>query len=181
MKLVNLTPHIIVLRVQGNGVNYGEERDIAIPSSGLARVESVDEPALPLALDVPAEWPDGGCFDVTERKFGNITGLPEPQELTLYVVSMPVAQRAAELGRTDVFGPDTGFSAVRENGQIVAVRGLVRYQPSPDQLLGQAVAEVFGMPNTPQWHEAMSWMGDDIATRAIPGQLQDALNKRGLK
>lgn len=127
MKVINLTPHTITLRVQGNGVNHGEERDIAILSTGLARVESRDQVALPLALDEPAEWPDGGMFDVTERKFGNITGLPEPQPLIIYVVSMPVAQRAAELGRRDVFGPDTGATAIRENGQVVAVRGLIRY------------------------------------------------------
>jgi hypothetical protein len=128
MKLVNLTPHTITLRVTGNGVNFGEERDVAIASSGLARLESNDRLESSLALDEPTEWPDGGCFNVAERSFGNIIGLPEPAELTIYVVSMPVAQRAAELGRTDVHAPDTGPSAIRSaNGQIQSVRGLVRF------------------------------------------------------
>ena len=131
MKIVNLTPHQITLVVTGNGVDYGKEQEVFVPSSGLARVQTVDvrDGHGYAAMDEPADWPDGGNFNITERSFGDIIGLPEPEPLTMYVVSMPVAQRAAELGRADVYAPDTGASAIRsENGQIKAVRGLVRYR-----------------------------------------------------
>ncbi len=134
MKLLNFTPDPVTLRVTGNGINYGEGRDITIPSSGLARLETRDRPDGQgyLAADEPAGWPDGGNFNVVERKLGDIVGLPEPAERTIYIVSLPVAQRAADLGRNDVYAPDTISSAIRsENGQIVAVRGLVRFAPSP--------------------------------------------------
>ena len=132
MKIVNLTPHAITIEVSGNGCNYGEKRSIVFASSGVARVNMKDEPASDcfgmLASDEPNEWPDGGCFNVIDRIFTDIVGLPEPADLTLYVVSMPVAQRAAQLGRKDVYAPDTGALAIRDDkGQVVAVRGLVRY------------------------------------------------------
>lgn len=129
MKVVNLTPHTITLLVKGTGINHGQEAEVVIASTGIARVESKDSTLNYMATDEPVQWPDGGLFDVTERTLGDIIGLPEPEESTVCVVSMPVAQRAAELGRQDVFGPDTGTSAVRdEKGLIKAVRGLVRYK-----------------------------------------------------
>jgi hypothetical protein len=127
MRLINLTPHPVTLRIRGAGVNYGEEATVTLPSSGLARLEVKDYPLDPMAIDDPA-WPDGGYINVAERSFGDIVGLPAPAERTIYIVSLPVAQRAAELGRTDVYAPDTGPSALRDaKGNILAVTGLVRF------------------------------------------------------
>ena len=56
--------------------------------------------------------------------YGEVEGLPEPQPGVLYIVSMLVAQRVM---RADVVSPDSGPTAIRENGQIVAVRALNRH------------------------------------------------------
>lgn len=55
--------------------------------------------------------------------WGETHNLPEPQDDTIYVVSLLVAQRNP---RPDVFSPGTGpqDGAIRENGQIVAVTRL---------------------------------------------------------
>lgn len=169
MKLINLTPHEITIRVSGNGVNHGQDLDVTIPSSGVARLEESSEQDLDGAIDVDG-WPDGGLFTVQRREFGDIAvrypnsplpanyAMPDPQEGVLYVVSMPVAQRAAEMGRTDVYAPDTGSTAVRwtsqdmddafdfapgsvnpdnvKVGRIRAVRGLVRFD-TPHQPKGE--------------------------------------------
>lgn len=55
--------------------------------------------------------------------------MPEAQPDTVYIVSGMVLdalkrQGSARVG-SDVFAPDTGADAIRENGQIVAVKGLV--------------------------------------------------------
>src|ERR1043166_3507466 len=43
-------------------------------------------------------------------------------EGTVYLVSTPAAQKAAQMGRIDVVSPDTGPTAIREAGQVKAVR-----------------------------------------------------------
>jgi hypothetical protein len=66
-----------------------------------------------------------GSFAVTEVTGAEVTGLPAPQEGTFIVVSAMVLSAAA--GRSDLLGPDTGSTAVRnEKGHIVAVKGFVR-------------------------------------------------------
>lgn len=86
---------------------------IAIESSGVARC-SVKNAVVDEVDGVP----------VVSAEYGDVTGLPESQDGVVYVVSMLVAQRA---GRADVLSPDSGPSAIRENGQVVAVRNLVRF------------------------------------------------------
>jgi hypothetical protein len=60
-----------------------------------------------------------GC-PITRTSFGEITGLPETKPGVVYLVSTLVAQAAR---RADVVAPDTGPTAVRKDGQVVAVRG----------------------------------------------------------
>lgn len=99
MNYINLTPHSIRL-------NDGRVFDA---SGNIARVSSVH-----------SDFVNDLC-DVT---FGPITGLPEPQEGILYIVSGVVASAA---GRTDVVAPATGHKdCVRENGQVVSVPGFVK-------------------------------------------------------
>ena len=87
-QIVNLTPHVLVLVVDENeSLEYQ-------PASRPARVSSFEEPV-------------GNLFGVPTLavKFGEITGLPEPQEGTLFVVSAMVATVARATGRTDVASP----------------------------------------------------------------------------
>ena len=102
MRFVNLTPHDIVL-------NDGR----VFPSEGTARVSSTHT-----AFD------ENGICSVS---FGEVEGLPAPEEDTIYIVSAMVAARAAAAGRTDVVSPATGHKeCVREAGQIKSVPGFVR-------------------------------------------------------
>lgn len=116
MNLVNLTPHPVTI-VKRNG-----ER-VTVESSGLARVQSasgayINYPGLEeFTLEAAPVW-------------GNVTGLPEPQVNTVYIVSLLVLEALRRNGeyRPDVFGPGTGPNdgAIRENGQIVAVTKLIQ-------------------------------------------------------
>lgn len=101
MKMVNLTPHDINVVV--------DETTITIPKSGtVARVTSTQ-----------TEVGTINGIPVVKTVFGAVEGLPEPEMDTIYVVSSLVL---AQLERADVVAPDTGPTALRENGQIVAVR-----------------------------------------------------------
>ncbi|MFR0734471.1 MAG: hypothetical protein ACLSHU_10030 [Oscillospiraceae bacterium] len=75
MKIVNLTPHDIVVG------------DVTIPASGtIARCATITEP-----LDVP------GCpVPVVRQYFGAVEGLPAPAPETMYVVSMVCAQAVGD-------------------------------------------------------------------------------------
>jgi hypothetical protein len=53
-----------------------------------------------------------------------VEGLPDPVAGVVYIVSGRVLSELAG-SRPDVVSPDTGPDAIRENGQIKAVRGFV--------------------------------------------------------
>jgi formylglycine-generating enzyme required for sulfatase activity len=111
MKVVNLTPHAIVLRSAS-----GE--DTTIPASGqVARVASTPGAVGPVdGLPVPVARP---------TVYGDVEGLPAPEAGTIYVVSALVLGRT---NRPDVFAPGTGpqDGAVRnEKGHITAVTRLI--------------------------------------------------------
>jgi hypothetical protein len=109
MKIVNLTPHDVIVRNESGEKKY--------PATGqTARVATVNE--------VVGEI--DGC-EVVAQTFGEIEGLPEPQPDTYYIVSMVVRQ-AAEGKRDDLLSPDTSpQGAIRgEDGRIEAVRRFVR-------------------------------------------------------
>ncbi|WP_314959378.1 hypothetical protein [Prevotella pallens] len=99
----NLTPHPIALN---DGRTFASE--------GLARVSatftSFDE--------------NGVC----SQQFGEVTGLPEPTNGLLYIVSALVLTAAKAQGRTDCVAPATGHpDCVRdEKGFIKSVPGFVR-------------------------------------------------------
>lgn len=103
-RLVNLTPHVINVRVG--------ELTIDLPPSGqVARLEVVREVAPPVLSIIPAQ---------RERR-GGITGLPEPQAGIVYVVSFAVAQAAA---REDIVAP--GPAVRDEQGRVVGCEGFSR-------------------------------------------------------
>jgi hypothetical protein len=104
MKFVNLTPHD--LTVEGMGV---------IPASGSVARVSVN------STDVGSV---GGVRLRAQLK-GQVTGIPAPVDGVVYIVSGMVLDALGGTRRGDVVAPDTGADAIRENGQIVAVRGFV--------------------------------------------------------
>lgn len=65
---------------------------------------------------------NGLSFAIARPSYGEVTGLPAPQEGIMYLVSSIVADALRGSGRTDILVPDSGPDAVRENGVIVAVR-----------------------------------------------------------
>jgi hypothetical protein len=104
MKFVNLTPHDIT--VEGLGT---------IPASGTIARVSVN------STDVGTV---GGVRLRAQLK-GQVTGLPALVDGIIYIVSGMVLDALGGTRRVDVVAPDTGPDAIRENGQIVAVRGFV--------------------------------------------------------
>jgi hypothetical protein len=103
MNFVNCTPH--ALTVEGLGT---------IPVSGV----------VPRCATVRSEAHSVGGVRLVRQTVGQVTGLPESAPDTVYIVSGMVLG-ALNGTRSDVVAPDTGADAVRENGQIVAVRGFV--------------------------------------------------------
>ena len=99
-KFINLTPHTINIT---NGAAYAA-------SGVVARVGSTHTP-----------FDENGVASI---QWGEVTGLPEPQEGVIYIVSALVAQAAK---RSDVVSPASGHpDVVRVNGQIISVPGFVR-------------------------------------------------------
>ena len=102
--MLNLTPHPITVQLpDGSRVTFP-------PSGQLARV-TTDEMVVGEMAGVP----------VISRSFGQVTGLPD--DGTPCIVSALVA--GAVPGRRGVYAPDSGPTAIREGGQVVAVTRLV--------------------------------------------------------
>ncbi len=118
MKLINLTPHAVRIRLQEDATPTALDSDIVIQASGNRAMISQSYHDMPLL---------NGSIPQAETDFGEITDLPEPEDGVIYVVSMPLAQYAAALGRyEDIRFPDTGRSAIRTvEGQPYAVRRLL--------------------------------------------------------
>jgi hypothetical protein len=105
-RLINLTSHMISL---ANAA--GEIIATFLPSGVVARCTASSEVVQVLDLGVP--------FEIRRTTFGAVDGIPPPESWVFYITSTLVAQRA---NRTDVVSPDTGPTAVRRDGQVVAVR-----------------------------------------------------------
>jgi len=110
MRIINLTPHAITVRLE-SGDRVFE------PSGQVARVA---------VTATPVGEVDG--IPVVAQAYGEIEDLPAPEPDTLYLVSAIVLAAAKEAGRRDVIAPDTSpQGAIRdEAGRIVAVRRFVR-------------------------------------------------------
>jgi hypothetical protein len=107
VKVVNLTPHTVRVVV--------EEQEIEFPASGsIARITSES-----------VVIGDVNGIPVTETVWGEVINLPEPQENTIYICSMPVVEQVKSF-RQDVMRPDTGPTCIRKDGQIWAVKGFAR-------------------------------------------------------
>lgn len=112
MNVVNLTPHAI------NILSENGEQIVNYPASGnVARCGNVNT-SLGEMDGVP----------VITQGFGEVSGVPEPVDGTIYLVSMVVGS-ALKGQRDDIYGPATDpANAVRnEKGHIVGVKALVKY------------------------------------------------------
>ena len=105
--MLNLTPHPVVLR-------RADGSEITLPPSGtVARVTT---------HEVVVADHDG--IPVVTRTWGEVTGLPEAGTTPCVVSALVLG---AVPGRSGVYAPDTGPTAVRdEQGRIVAVTRLVQ-------------------------------------------------------
>ena len=103
MKLINLTPHdIVVQKDDGTRVTY--------PASGqVARVE-IEDVIVGNIAGIP----------VHKGKTKEVTGIPNPQDGVMYIVSLFVLQHA---NREDLVSPNTSDAIRDDEGKIVAVRG----------------------------------------------------------
>jgi len=103
--MLNLTPHAITLRTSSGDVTFP-------PSGQVARVSTV---ATDTGLTVAG-------VRVIRNQYGPVTGLPT--DGTPCIVSGMVLA-ALPPGTPNVYAPATGSTAIRENGQVVAVTELV--------------------------------------------------------
>lgn len=129
-KVVNLTPHQINFITSYN-IEIGrdelgapeyvtEERIHTLKPSGTVARCKVDRQEVDsiIAQEVDEEW--DFTLPITKTKFGEVEGLPEPQEGIIYIVSNLVAQAVPD--REDVFFPD---DIVRdEHGNVIGCRAL---------------------------------------------------------
>jgi hypothetical protein len=104
MRIVNLTPHPVIL-CDGFGTVIA-----AFPSYGLAWVEQSDRELFHLEVN-------GQKVPVVHTEYGEITGLPDPEDGTRYIVSALVAQAAR---RTDLLVPS---DLIRDSeGRVIGCR-----------------------------------------------------------
>ena len=120
IKVVNLTPHEINIIIPNAWDMEG------IPNSAMTIDHGTTTVAIPTSGTIArckTERKTIGNIDgisVTSTIFGEVEGLPEPKEGTIYIVSSLVAQACKN--RNDVFIPD---DTVRdEDGKIIGCRSL---------------------------------------------------------
>lgn len=114
MKFVNLTTHLV--RIHKNGQQIFE-----FPPSGV--VARVAQQPSELVNEL------GGVPIGVAGEFGEVEGVPSPQEGVGYIVSGLLGARFEGSGRRDIYVPATGprDGAIRGNdGQITAVAMLIQ-------------------------------------------------------
>jgi hypothetical protein len=115
VNLVNLTPHAVNLLREDGGLI------VSVPPNGqVARVQT-------LATETGSVEINGYSIPIVSTEYGEVENLPEPQEDTIFIVSVLVVS-ALKGQRNDVVAPDTGpESVVRDaQGQIRGVHRLTR-------------------------------------------------------
>lgn len=110
MKIVNLTPHALVF------CSPSGEQNLTIPPSGEI-VRCIEE-----VQPISTVTVDGHDIPVVAKAFGELQGLPDEQEGTVYVVSALAAQAAYKAGRQDVYCP--GDPVRDADGKITGCRSL---------------------------------------------------------
>ena len=112
MTIINYTPHDVVVRPLSGAP------DILYPTSGtVPRVEMKSVEAAPL--------PDG-CPTITVEYGAAELPAGHPHECIVSTMFADAYRRQHGQDGAQLFVPDSGPSAIREAGQIVAVRALIR-------------------------------------------------------
>lgn len=107
-KIVNLTPHAINLLVDGKEIVIQPSGTIARAATNRKRVGTIRIDG----VDVP----------INQTVFGDVTGLPDPEPDTVFIVSMLIAQAVPH--RDDVFIVD---DTVRDQeGRIIGAKALAK-------------------------------------------------------
>lgn len=115
--LINLTPHTINLHT-GLGV-------ASIPSDGEARASEETTETVTLGWDQFGDCGMSQDVPLSVKRYGSVTGLPDPRQHVLYIVSTLVQQACPH--RTDLVSPD---QVIRDaGGRVVGCRGVYRLQP----------------------------------------------------
>lgn len=110
MNYINLTPHVLNIHHATGGVIT------VAPSGEVARVATLSEAQPSLGID-------GVSIPVVKTTFGEVTGLPDPREGIVYIVSRLVLE-AVKDARPDVFAPG---ELVRDaDGRPIGCKGLSR-------------------------------------------------------
>ena len=112
MIIVNLTQHDVNLYVEGR-TDPIVFKGVGIERAARVSVESTPAPSI-RTLD--------GDLPFVKRVFGEVTGLPEPREDTLFIVSSLVMAGCRH--RKDCIAPDTGPDSAKrdDEGRILGVR-----------------------------------------------------------
>lgn len=119
MAIYNCTPHAIVVRKDDGS-------DTTFPPSGKV-VRMPTETKVVYTVD---------GIPVSRTSFGQPEGWPDAGPNDIVIVSTIVAQNAGQQ-KFAVVAPDTGPTAIRVDGQVVAVRGFQTFTP-PTETLEQA-------------------------------------------
>lgn len=116
MKLINATPHQIVL------LNEIKEPIATFEPSGIIPRCSVNSEKLP-NLKIKTESDTTLSIQISKSVLGDVVGLPPYEKDVFWIVSMVVAQKAKDYGRDDLLVPD----AVRnDSGFIIGCRGFLK-------------------------------------------------------
>ena len=114
MRVVNCMKHACTIILAGRKLTIE-------PSGPVAEVQTVETRIGERYL---GEGPHGLQVPIISRTCTEVKGLPDPDPGTIYLVSSMVL--AAVPDRTDVFAPDSGATATRnDKGHVVAVHRLI--------------------------------------------------------
>lgn len=110
MNIINLTPHTITFISANNNMQKYELAPSGVVARVAAHTENIGE----------VRTPEGFVIPVTQTVFGQVEGLPAPEEGVVYVVSSLVAGRVPD--RKDVFIPN---ESIRDDkGHIIGCLSL---------------------------------------------------------
>lgn len=163
MRIVNLTPHQVVISMpNGTVVQYppaGVVARVEVKQEKIEFINAAGEPSHP--------------FPIVSNTFSEeIVNLPPPEEGTWFIVSGLVRTALGDT-REDVLAPDTGATAIRENGQVVAVTRMVGVQKGQVyrvSLKGHVDLISVYVPNGQLWivekFEQVCWVMRSVAAKA---------------
>ena len=105
-RLVNLTSHPIIYEKDGVLITLPPERN-------------------PVRVDFRWKYDNTiEGYDIVESNHNIIENVPFPEEGCIFIVSTLAGML---LRRKDIISPDTGPTAIRERGKVVAIRRFQRY------------------------------------------------------